>query len=554
VPTSLPQTLARSLVVGVVLFAGSFRSDAVAAQHTSGVVARVGIEAYPVGCTSSRGNPTDSSPWTSASGSARCSTATQNANVDGLMILVTWKTLQPNSYNDALSSYYVDNAIYSLAHPERQSIHLAVMAGTHSPDWLINPPSGDGPSFPNRFASGTCNPSALSSGGPSPTGAPGTIWNVFQFSGTPRSMPNPFGSNSCLFTALDILAQKLGQTGDYNEPGTGPHPAPLAPYDDLYYDSAPGASGFVHTLSPTPTMNKIVGHVSVLGPHSYDGESVLCQVEADCENLTDNPQNGYNVNLWRALEPDDASMESAIEDAQIRTIDIYAARFPNTYWTVDLVETQMPFFSADGRGCAVASNPYPPTGPGPSANDRSDCFGKLRSDLIGYIQTNYPSHGGVQNNSLDAQPNGLTSHPVWLQTALAAQEPPSNDVRLFVGLQVGQPSNFYQAQDKTFADFEADDQTAVDRALQMAPVFVPVDFIEFYDVDVSTSFTLPALNGGMSAASMQVNKPASALNDDPDGVVSGGFMFVPLTRAHLRLREGPSAVAMPGPLVPVRKR
>jgi hypothetical protein len=150
-------------------------------------------------------------------------------------------------------------------------------------------------------------------------------------------------------------------------------------------------------------MNKMIGHVSVLGPHSYDGESVLCHEEAGCQNLTDNPNNGYNYNLWRSLISNDLSMEAAIEDAQKQTSDIYAKHSPSTNWTVDLVERQMPFFSPDRKGCALPSNPYPPTGPGKDANDGSDCFGKLRTNLIAYIQAKYPQHGGGQNNSLGAK-------------------------------------------------------------------------------------------------------------------------------------------------------
>jgi hypothetical protein len=73
--------------------------------------------------------------------------------------------------------------------------------------------------------------------------------------------------------------------------------------------------------------------------------------------------------------------------------------------------------------------------------------------------------GGVQNNSL-GRPGDMAQHPVWTQTALAAQDPPLNPVRLFVGLQVGAPDGFYLG-DSTFADFESDDQTAVNWAKQM---------------------------------------------------------------------------------------
>jgi hypothetical protein len=234
---------------------------------------------------------------------------------------------------------------------------------------------------------------------------------------------------------------------------------------------------------------------------------------------------------------DDSSMETAIENAQKLTVDIYANYFPSTYWTTDLVEQQMPFFMPDG--CNVPLNPYPPT---PAGTDASDCFGKLRTDLITYIQARYSSHGGVQNNSLEPDPdgvnsldpdaNGVTDHPVWLQTALAAQEPPTNPVKLFVGLQVGAPGNFYRPGDSVFADFEADDLTAVYRAQQMSICFQHVDFIEFYDVDIASNFTLPTLHGNMSTNSQELNSPASALNDDP-----GGFMHDPLTKAHLSLRR-----------------
>ncbi|SPE26825.1 hypothetical protein SBA3_1310011 [Candidatus Sulfopaludibacter sp. SbA3] len=46
-----------------------------------------------------------------------CSIATQETNIDGLVVLVNWKTLQPDAYDEPLSSYYIDNAIYSMAHP-----------------------------------------------------------------------------------------------------------------------------------------------------------------------------------------------------------------------------------------------------------------------------------------------------------------------------------------------------------------------------------------------------------------------------------------------------
>jgi uncharacterized protein (TIGR03437 family) len=496
-------------------------------QHTAGVLSRVGIENYPIGCTSSQGNPTDQNPWANAAGSSRCSVATQADNIDGLVVLVNWKTLQPNAYTDPLNSYYIDNAIYSMAHPERQSIRLGVLTGTHSPNWLVNPPSGAGATFPNTFGSGTCNPSA---GGPTTSG-PGTIWNVFSMNGTQRNMPNPFGTNSCLFTALDNLLNKMGQTGDYNMPAKLPFPPSLAPYDTLYYDSAPGSPGFVHTASPTSTMNKIVGHVSVLGPSSYDDESVLCQVEADCQNLTDNPNNTYNYSLWRSLMPSDAAMETSIEAAQKQTIDIFAKRYPSTYWTIDLVERQMPFFNANRQGCMVPGNPYPPTSSGPDANDASDCFGELRTNLIAYIQAKYPLHGGVQNNSLGAGPNQIASQPVLQQTALAAQAPPLNSVQLFAGLEVAQPGSFYLSGDSTFAQFQNDAQTAVNLAKHMLSTYSPVNFIEFYDVDIANRYTLSALDGSISTGSLYVNQPSSVNNDDP-----GGFLYAPLTDAHTVLR------------------
>lgn len=454
------------------------------AQHTAGVLARVGAEKLPLGC-SSAGNATDPVLWKSASGTGKCSISTLQDNVDGLMILVRWSTLQPRAYDDPLRTYYIDNAIYSLAHPERQSIHLAVLAGTNSPAWLINGP-----------------------GGANANGIPGKVWNVFSFAGTKRAMPNPFGSNSTLFTALDNLVRKLGQTGDAQRPPGGAFPPSLAPYDDLYYDALPGKRGFVHTAHPTSTMNKIIGHISVLGPHSYDAESVLCQVQRDCESVAQNPQNAANYKLWTALEPDDAAMEAAIAAAQEKTIDIYAKYFPATFWTVDLVQRQMPFFSAG-----------------------STSLDTLRSDVITYIQTNYPRHGGVQNNSLSANPAGSASHPVWMQTALAAQAPPVNRAKLFAGLQVTAPKGFYPPGHRTFQELRSDVQTAVDLAKHMAPGYAPVDFIEFYDVEIAGTFTVPEVNGQRSGRSRYVNVPRTAMNDDPSG-----FMYAPLMDAHRSLR------------------
>jgi hypothetical protein len=275
-------------------------------------------------------------------------------------------------------------------------------------------------------------------------------------------------------------------------------------------------------------MNKIVGHVSALGPASYDEESVLCQKQDDCERASPN----YSV--WQLLYADDFSMEAAIESAQRKTMDIYAEHFPNTHWTVDLVERQMPFFQPDGKGCKVLFNQYPPTS-GADPNDASDCFGKLRTNIITYIQTYYPRRGGVQNNSLGPAPDGLAQHSVWGQTALAAQEPPLNPVRIFVGLQVGQPLDFYLPGDRFFRDFESDDQTAVDRAKQMLRNYGPVDFVEFYDLDIANNFTLPPLDGTTPPNPLRVNKPHSVINDAPNGVTSGGFMYVPLTDAHKSL-------------------
>ncbi len=147
---------------------------------------------------------------------------------------------------------------------------------------------------------------------------------------------------------------------------------------------------------------------------------------------------------------------------------------------------------------------------------QATALGNCGRNLISYIQTYYPSRGGVQNNSL-GRPGGVAQHPVWTQTALAAQLPPLNLVRVFVGLQVGQPDGFYMG-DASFADFESDDQIAVDRAKQMAQNFRPVDFIEFYDVDIT--------------GTNEVDKTPSAINDAPDGITSGGYMYVPLADAH----------------------
>src|ERR1700675_2612765 len=68
------------------------RNSLIPRQRTSGVLARDGIENYPVGC-SGAGTPISPNPWVggSVSGSG-CSLSSQQANVDGLMILVQWKT------------------------------------------------------------------------------------------------------------------------------------------------------------------------------------------------------------------------------------------------------------------------------------------------------------------------------------------------------------------------------------------------------------------------------------------------------------------------------
>jgi hypothetical protein len=502
-------------------------------QHTSGVIARVGIEQLPVGCISA-GKATGPAAWANAAGDAKCSIASQQDNVDGLMIIVRWSTLQPGEFDDPLRSYYIDNAIYSLAHPERQSIHLAVLAGTNSPNWLM---SGPGRAFQDKFGAGTCDPTG--SGRPPSIGAPGKIWSAFSFKGKSEPMPNPFGSNSCLFTALDNLVEKLGQTGAYDRPSTPLYPKPLAPYDDLYYDAAPDRPGFVHTTRPTATMNKIVGHVSALGPHSYDAESVLCETERDCDSA------GPNYKLWTSLQPDDSAMEAAIEDAQKKAIDIYAKYFPSTYWTVDLVQRQMPFFSP--TGCKVTVGLYRPTAPGPGghANDASDCLGKLRTNLISYIQASYPQHGGIQNNSLSPKSGELASHPVWQQTALAAQAPPFNPVKLFAGLQVTAPQTFYPPGEKTFQQLQGSDQMAVNLAKHMVEGYSGVDFIEFYDVEIANNFSVPTVKGQCTERSHYVNSPPSAINDAANGLTFGGFMHVPLTDAHRSLRGEPPLSASP---------
>jgi hypothetical protein len=73
-------------------------------QHTAGVLSRVGIEQYPVGCNGP-GSPADPKPWANAAGDRRCSKATEEANVDGLVVLVNWRTLEPDFYGEPLKSY-----------------------------------------------------------------------------------------------------------------------------------------------------------------------------------------------------------------------------------------------------------------------------------------------------------------------------------------------------------------------------------------------------------------------------------------------------------------
>jgi hypothetical protein len=107
-------------------------------------------------------------------------------------------------------------------------------------------------------------------------------------------------------------------------------------------------------------------------------------------------------------------------------------------------------------------------------------------------------------------------------------------VPLFTGFEVGQPNAFYLSRDTTFQQFEADVQTAVNVAKHTLSGYVPVNFIEFYDVDIASNFTLPNLDGSMSSGSSHVNNPLSANNDDP-----GGFMYVPLTDAHASFRGAP---------------
>jgi hypothetical protein len=93
-----------------------------------------------------------------------------------------------------------------------------------------------------------------------------------------------------------------------------------------------------------------------------------------------------------------------------------------------------------------------------------------------------------------------------------------------VGLQVGQPADFYPSSASTGGQFQQSDQQAVNWAKQMLPGFRPVNFMEFYDAEIASSFapTIPP---------MQLNTPPSVLNDDV-----GGYMQVPLTDAHENLR------------------
>jgi len=106
----------------------------------------------------------------------------------------------------------------------------------------------------------------------------------------------------------------------------------------------------------------------------------------------------------------------------------------------------------------------------------------------------YPP-GDVQNNS---------------PGALAAQPPPLNPFKLFSGFEVGQPNSFYLSGDTTFQQFQNDAQTAVNAAKYLLNGYVPVSFIEFYDADIASNFTFPALDGTMSPGSLHVNQPVSA--------------------------------------------
>ena len=63
----------------------------------------------------------------------------------------------------------------------------------------------------------------------------------------------------------------------------------------------------------------------------------------------------------------------------------------------------------------------------------------------------------------------------------------------------------------------------VNRAKQMVTNYRPVNFIEFYDVDITNSNPV------------NIPPPSSPINDAPDGVASGGYLYVPLTDAHQNL-------------------
>jgi hypothetical protein len=117
--------------------------------------------------------------------------------------------------------------------------------------------------------------------------------------------------------------------------------------------------------------------------------------------------------------------------------------------------------------------------------------------------------------------------------------PPLNPVKLFAGFEVGQPGSFYRPGDVLFDDFQADDQAAVNLAKHMLVCYRQVDFIEFYDVDIANNFALAPIDGSTPSVFVQVNKPITALNDDPYGITSGGFMHAPLSDAHFSLERRP---------------
>ena len=83
-----------------------------------------------------------------------------------------------------------------------------------------------------------------------------------------------------------------------------------------------------------------------------------------------------------------------------------------------------------------------------------------------------------------------------------------NRVKLFAGLQVTAPKGFYPPGHRTFQDFRSDVQTAVDLAKHMAPGYAPVDFIEFYDVEIAGTFTVPEVNGQRSGRSRERQRAA----------------------------------------------